>query len=180
MFLKIKGQTYDLWRAVDQEGTVLDVVVQSRRNAAAAKRLMCKLMKKLHCVPRVLITDKLQSHGVAHRELMRECGASQEQVPEQPGRELPPTDAAERTSDPALHITRISPTFSLRLQHDLAALQTPAAPPGSSSLPAGDARTPAHMARGDPDGGCGVNGGEQESHLPAETAGKTAPHLYVC
>jgi len=46
---------------VDQEGTVLDVVVQNRRNAAAAKRLMRKLMKKLHCVPRVLITDKLQS-----------------------------------------------------------------------------------------------------------------------
>ncbi len=40
---------------------MLDVVVQNRRNAAAAKRLMRKLMKKLHCVPRVLITDKLQS-----------------------------------------------------------------------------------------------------------------------
>jgi len=70
VFLKINGQTYYLWRAVDQEGTVLDVLVQSRRNAAAAKRLMRKLMKKLQCVPRVLITDKLQSYGVAHRELM--------------------------------------------------------------------------------------------------------------
>ena len=70
VFLKINGQTYYLWRAVDQEGTVLDVLVQSRRNAAAAKRLMRKLMKKLQCVPRVLITDKLKSYGVAHRELM--------------------------------------------------------------------------------------------------------------
>jgi len=70
VFLKINGQTYYLWRAVDQEGTVLDVLVQSRRNAAAAKRLMRKLMKKLQCVPRVLITDKLPSYGVAHRELM--------------------------------------------------------------------------------------------------------------
>ncbi len=78
VFLKITGQTYYLWRAVDQEGTVLHGLVQSRRNAAAAKRLMRKLMKKLHCVPRVLITDKLQSYGVAHRELMRERGASPE------------------------------------------------------------------------------------------------------
>jgi len=67
---KINGQTYYLWRAVDQAGNVLDVLVQSRRNAAAAKRLMRKLMKKLQCVPRVLITDKLKSYGVAHRELM--------------------------------------------------------------------------------------------------------------
>jgi len=47
VFLKIYGETYYLWRAVDQEGTVLDVLVQSRRNAAAAKRLMRKLMKKM-------------------------------------------------------------------------------------------------------------------------------------
>jgi putative transposase len=70
VFLKINGQTYYLWRAVDQEGTVLDVLVQSRRNAAAAKRLMRKLMKKIHCIPRVLITDRLKSYGVAHRERM--------------------------------------------------------------------------------------------------------------
>jgi len=76
VFLKINGQTYYLWRAVDQAGNVLDVLVQSRRDAAAAKRLMRKLMKKLQCVPRVLITDKLKSYGVAHRELMRERGAS--------------------------------------------------------------------------------------------------------
>jgi putative transposase len=47
VFLKINGETFYLWRAVDQEGTVLDVLVQSRRNAAAAKRLMRKLMKKM-------------------------------------------------------------------------------------------------------------------------------------
>ncbi len=67
---KINGETYDLGRVGDQEGTVLDVLVQSLRNAAAAKRLMRKLMKKLQCAPRVLITDKLTSYGVAHRELM--------------------------------------------------------------------------------------------------------------
>jgi putative transposase len=70
VFLKINGETYYLWRAVDQEGNVLDVLVQSRCNATAAKRLMRKLMRKMQCVPRVLITDKLKSYWVAHRELM--------------------------------------------------------------------------------------------------------------
>ncbi|MDH6146059.1 transposase-like protein [Kitasatospora sp. GP30] len=59
-----------LWRAVDQHGNVLDILVQSRRDAKAAKRFMAKLMKKQRRVPRVLVTDKLRSHGVAHRELM--------------------------------------------------------------------------------------------------------------
>jgi putative transposase len=59
-----------LWRAVDQHGNVLDVLVQSRRNAAAAKRFFRKLLKGLRYVPRVLVTDKLGSYQVAHRELM--------------------------------------------------------------------------------------------------------------
>jgi transposase-like protein len=68
VFLTINGQTYYLWRAVDQEGHVLDVLVQSRGNAAAAKRLMRKLMKKMQCVPRVLITDTL--HNVVERHVI--------------------------------------------------------------------------------------------------------------
>jgi putative transposase len=70
VFVKISGVRHYLWRAVDQDGTVLDVLVQSRRDAKAAKRFMAKLMKKQRRVPRVLVTDKLRSYGVAHRELM--------------------------------------------------------------------------------------------------------------
>ena len=70
MFVKINGITGYLWRAVDQHGNVLDVLVQSRRNAKAAKRFFRKLLKGLRYVPRVLVTDKLASYGVAHRELM--------------------------------------------------------------------------------------------------------------
>ena len=70
VFVKINGITHYLWRAVDQHGTVLDVLVQSRRNAKAAKRFFRKLLKGLRYVPRVLVTDKLASYGVAHRELM--------------------------------------------------------------------------------------------------------------
>jgi putative transposase len=70
VFVKINGITHYLWRAVDQHGNVLDVLVQSRRNAKAAKRFFGKLLEGLRYVPRVLVTDKLASYGVAQRELM--------------------------------------------------------------------------------------------------------------
>ena len=70
VFVKINGRLRYLWRAVDQHGNVLDVLVQSRRNAAAAKRFFRKLLKGLRYVPRVLVTDKLGSYQVARRELM--------------------------------------------------------------------------------------------------------------
>jgi putative transposase len=57
--------------AVIQDGNVLDALVQSHRNAKAAKRFFRKLLKKQCRAPRVLITDRLRSYGVAHREVMR-------------------------------------------------------------------------------------------------------------
>ena len=68
--ISIAGQKQWLWRAVDQHGVVLDILVQSRRNATAAKRLLRKLLKKQGIVPRVMITDKLASYGAAKREIM--------------------------------------------------------------------------------------------------------------
>jgi putative transposase len=70
VFVKINGELRYLWRAVDQHGNVLDVLVTSRRNAAAARRFFGKLLTGLQYVPRVLITDNLGSYQVAHRELM--------------------------------------------------------------------------------------------------------------
>ena len=70
VFVKINGTIHYLWRAVDQHGNVLDVLVQSRRNAKAAKRFFRKLLKGLRYVPRVLVTDKLASYGAAHRVVM--------------------------------------------------------------------------------------------------------------
>jgi putative transposase len=68
--LMISGKKHWLWRAVDQTGMVLDVLVQSRRNAPAAKRLLRKLLKKQCRAPRVLITDKLASYSAAKSEVM--------------------------------------------------------------------------------------------------------------
>src|SRR6266481_7516795 len=63
MVLPIGGKKHYLWRAVDQDGNVLDILVQSRRNKHAAKRFFRKLLKGLQYVPRVIITDKLKSDG---------------------------------------------------------------------------------------------------------------------
>src|SRR4051794_16362272 len=68
--IKIAGRKHWLWRAVDQSGMVLDVLVQRRRDKRAAKRLLRKLLKRQCRAPRVLITDKLPSYGAAKREVM--------------------------------------------------------------------------------------------------------------
>ena len=70
VFIKVNGARQYLWRAVDQDGNVLDILVQSRRNAKAAKQFLAKLMKTQRRVPRVLVTDKLRSYIAAHRDLM--------------------------------------------------------------------------------------------------------------
>jgi putative transposase len=69
VYLKIDGRMVYLWRAVDVEGEVLDVLVQSRRNKHAALKLMRKLLKKYAFVPERLVTDDLRSYGAAARAL---------------------------------------------------------------------------------------------------------------
>jgi len=70
VFVKIKGEQHYLWRAVDQDGEVVDVLLQTRRDGAAAKRFFKRLLKSHGGEPRKIVTDKLRSYGVAHRELM--------------------------------------------------------------------------------------------------------------
>ncbi|MFC7739521.1 IS6 family transposase [Roseomonas sp. GCM10028921] len=70
VFIRIRGKLYYLWRAVDQEDHVLDILVQSRRSATAAKRFFRKLLKGLQYVARVIVTDKLRSYAVAKREIL--------------------------------------------------------------------------------------------------------------
>ena len=68
VFIRIQGEVRYLWRAVDQNG----VVVQRRRDGTAAKRFFKRLLKGLQYTPRVLITDKLKSYGLAKREVLPE------------------------------------------------------------------------------------------------------------
>jgi putative transposase len=69
VFIKIDGRLVYLWRAVDAEGEVLDVLVQSKRDKRAALKLMRKLLKKMRFVPGKLVTDDLRSYGAAARDL---------------------------------------------------------------------------------------------------------------
>ena len=70
VFVKINGQQHYLWRAVDQDGEVVDVYLQAKRDGAAAKRFFRRLIRNNGGEPRKIVTDKLRSYGVAHRELI--------------------------------------------------------------------------------------------------------------
>ena len=70
VFLKINGVTHYLWRAVDQNGVVLDILVQPKRDRFAAIRFFSRLLRAMGRKPRVIITDKLRSYGAAKRVVM--------------------------------------------------------------------------------------------------------------
>ena len=70
LFVTIQGRRQYLWRAVDEDGDVIDILVQSRRNRRAAERFFCKLLNSQGWEPRRLITDKLRSYSAALRTVM--------------------------------------------------------------------------------------------------------------
>jgi putative transposase len=70
VFVRIPGVQHSLWRAVDHDGVVLAILVQPRRDAKSAQRLFRRLLKGLQYVPRVIVTDKVRSYGVAQRQLL--------------------------------------------------------------------------------------------------------------
>ena len=73
VFVKINGIQHYLWRAVDQDGEVIDVFLQARRDGATAQRFFKRLLRSNGGEPRKIVTDKLRSYGVAHRELIPEA-----------------------------------------------------------------------------------------------------------
>ena len=73
VFVNINGKQHYLWRAVDQDGEVVDVYLQAKRDGAAAKRFFKRLLRSHGGEPRKIVTDKLRSYGVAHRELIPEA-----------------------------------------------------------------------------------------------------------
>jgi putative transposase len=77
MVIKIRGRKHWLWRAVDDEGEVLDFLVQPRRCARSAQRLLRKLLKKQGFAPKRITADKLKSYAVAIRMTDSECGCDQ-------------------------------------------------------------------------------------------------------
>ncbi len=70
VFVKINGKQHYLWRAIDQDGEVVDVYLQTKRDGAAAKRFFRRLLRSHGGKPRKIVTDKLRSYPVAHREII--------------------------------------------------------------------------------------------------------------
>ena len=136
VFLTINGRRHDLWRAVDQDGTVLDILVQPRRDAKAAKRFFRNLLTRQCRVPRVLVTDKLRSYQAAHRAVMPSVKHRQSRYLNNPGGELAPADPPTRTRHETIPHPRLSPTVPGGVQRDL-----PAFPARRHRLTADDYRT---------------------------------------
>ena len=141
VFVTIQGRRQYLWRAVDQDGDVIDILVQSRRDRRAAKRFFRKLLKHQGATPWRLVTDKLRSYGAAHRTVMPSVVHSTEQyennraeVSHQPTRQRGATDAT-------IQISRSSATILV------SARTRPKPLPRRASLVAGSSSTGATRPR---------------------------------
>jgi transposase-like protein len=130
VFLRINGVLHYLWRAVDQHGVVLDILVQDRRNASAAKCFLKRLLAGLRFKPRRIVTDGLRSYSVARREFLPDVRHRTSRysttIPQQQSRELPSPDPAARAPDAAVQVTTAGPAVPLGPQHDLWALPSAA------------------------------------------------------
>jgi putative transposase len=136
MVVRIAGKRMYLWRAVDHEGEVLDMLVQRRRDKRAALRLLRKLLRKQGFAPKLLTTDKLGSYGAAFRHL-RLSGPHQQGLRANNRGELPSSGATKRAQNAEVQIGWFSPALSehacRRPQHaTFNAISSPGRPCGSS------------------------------------------------
>jgi len=114
----LKKQQYYLWRAVDAEGTVLDVLLQRQRDTHAAKRFFRKLLKKQGFTPRVIITDKLKSYAAAKKQVLKGVEHRQHKGLNNPCGKLSSADTSARATNAKIQITRASATISFCIWSD--------------------------------------------------------------
>jgi transposase-like protein len=146
MVLSIRGGKYWLWRAVDNEGEVLDFLVQRRRDAQAAKKLMVKLLKKHGFAPSRVVTDRLRSYPAAFRAigLTAEHGLASKQQ----GGELASADTTPRTKTAAVQITRLSPTFPRHPCRHIQRIHPSTSSPAPTAFQGASRRFIPHLGRG--------------------------------
>ena len=97
--ITIKGKQYYLWRAVDSEGNVLDILMQRHRDTKAAKRFFRKLLKQQGFVPRVIVTDKSESYAAAKNQMLKSVEHRQHKGLNNPCGKLASTDTSARTTN---------------------------------------------------------------------------------
>jgi transposase-like protein len=154
MVVRIAGKRMYLWRAVDHEGEVLDMLVQRRRDTRAALRLMRKLLKKLGFAPKLLVTDKLGSYGSAFRKLGLTCpheqGLRKNNRAETPiklcGDESARCSGSSRLDPPSVFSTSIPPSTTPSTINDISSLGRPFGPSEPKQPPGGKMRLPSHEA----------------------------------
>jgi IS1 family transposase len=112
VFLKINGRIHYLWRAVDQDGDVLDILVQSKRDKRAAKKFFRKLLKGLRYVPRVIITDKLRSYHAAIAEVLSGVEHVQRKYQNNRAENFTSTDQIAGARDETVQVGRSRTAFS--------------------------------------------------------------------
>jgi putative transposase len=177
VFIRISGQHHYLWRAVDQDGNVLDVLVQSRRNAVAAKKFFRRLLKGLQYVPRVLVTDKLGSYQVAHRELLSSAEHRRSRYLKQPRRELPSAHATTRAGDETVRFAPAGAAVPLGVQRHHTALPAAATPAHRIRMATRDDRPIRRMERDHRSLRRGLNGATPDPVTRSSRRDSAAPQL---
>ncbi len=146
VFIRIRGELHYLWRAVDHDGHVLDILVQSRRDAEAAKRFFRKLLRGLQYVPRVIVIDKLRRYGGAKRAILPSVEHRQSRYLNNRAEvSHQPTRRRERQMQ-RFKSARHAQCFLSSHSSDSQPLPTPPPPPDRPRLPRRTARRVRHMA----------------------------------
>jgi putative transposase len=136
LFVNIQGRQQYLWRAIDQDGDVIDILVQPRRDRRAAECFFRKLLKGQGRVPRRLITDKLRSYSAARSIVMPSVVHSTQQYENNRARSLSSADPPTRATDAEVQIRRACATFSLGARTRSESLSRGTSPATGCSLPA--------------------------------------------
>lgn len=129
----INGRRHYLWRAVDQDGDTLDILLQSRRNQLAAERFFRKLLKGDGASPCLLVTDKLPSRSAAHHHVF--CAACHRAACQQPRGGIASADPCAQASDAGFQVTGSGAALPGRVCRDRASVPIGQAPAPRSSLP---------------------------------------------
>jgi putative transposase len=138
VFTRIGARHVYLWRAVDEHGQVLDVLVQERRDTAAAERFFRQLLGHVGGTPDAIVTDSLASYGAAKARLPEFAAVEHRRVraaAEQPGRAVAPADPPPRAADAELQVDAVGAALPGRVQSLLQSLPPAPPPPRGGGVP---------------------------------------------
>jgi putative transposase len=179
VFMRLNGETHYRWRAVDQAGNVLAILVQARRDTHAAVQFLRKLLKGLASVPRVLITDKLASDSAAQRAILPRVEHRRHKGAAQPCRERAPADPRARAADAAVQEPGPRPALPRRLRAARQPLPPTPPPPHRRSLSCDQGRTLRRVADGHRHAGESLSGEHPSSRHTAKRQRTTRPRAYA-